>query len=238
MHSYIDEELVDGERLGLEIHLTGCHTCAHRTQIERHNLTLIRSAGQEGSPVAHEALRLRIHQAIAGRQRASLARLISLVSAAAAGVAFLAIAANQGWHLRQRQLFVDEAARRYARQLPLEIHGQPEALEAWFGGKLDHRVTVPHFAHATTAGARLTNVRDREAAYIRYDAPRANSAEPRHMGLFVFDGASELGLSALPGSDISSSHGYNVISWRQGDVVYELVTDLDETDVRALMPSP
>lgn len=238
MHSYLDEELVDGERLELETHLTGCHTCAHRTQVERRNLTLIRSAGQEGSPVAPEALRLRIHQAIAGRHRLSLARLIFFVSVAAAGVAFLAVAANQGWHLLQRQLFIEEAARRHARQLPLEVHGRPEALEAWFGGKLDYRVTVPRFANATTSGARLTNVRDHEAAYIRYDAPRANSEEPRHMGLFVFDGASELGLSALPNSDIRNSHGYNVISWRQGDVVYELVTDLDETDVRALMPSP
>ncbi len=118
----------------------------------------------------------------------------------------------------------------------MEMMGQPEVLEAWFGGKLDHRVTVPRFPNATTAGARLLNVRDREAAYIRYDAPRANSAEPRHMGLFVFDDSGDLDLGALPSSEVGNSHGYNVVTWRDGDVGYELVTDLDERDIRALVP--
>ena len=37
-------------------------------------------------------------------------------------------------------------------------------------------------------------------------------------------------------SEVGSSHGYNVVSWREGDVVYQLVTDLDEQDIRDLMP--
>ena len=238
MHSYLDEELVDGERLALESHLAHCATCSKAAEVERHNLTLIRTRALEASPSAPESLKARILDGIHSDQRRRVKTRLLQVSAAAVSVAVLGGLGHQQWHVWQRQLFVEEAARRHARQLPLEMQGQPEVLEAWFGGKLDHRVTVPRFPNATTAGARLLNVRDREAAYIRYDAPRANAEEPRHMGLFVFDGASELGLSALPDSDIHNSHGYNVISWRQGDVVYELVTDLDETDVRALMPSP
>jgi anti-sigma factor RsiW len=236
MHSYLDEELVDGERLALESHLTGCQTCTQRTEVERHNLTLVRTRAHEGAPVAPDSLRARIHQGIHRESRKHFQRRALQVSAAAASVAILAGVGQQQWHVWQRHLFVEEAARRHSRQLPLETQGQPEVLEAWFGGKLDHRVSVPRFPNATAAGARLINVRDREAAYIRYDAPRANSAEPRHMGLFVFDDSGDLDLAALPSTELGNSHGYNVVSWREGDVVYELVTDLDETDIRALVP--
>ena len=236
MHSYLDEELVDGERLELESHLTGCAACAHRAELERHNLTLIRTRAREAAPVASDALRARIRQGIHGAQRRSMAGRVLKGSAAAASVALLAVFGNQQWHAWQRQVFVEEAARRHARQLPLEMQGQPEALEAWFGGKLDHRVTVPRFPNATAAGARLINVRNHEAAYIRYDAPRANSAEPGHMGLFVFDDSGDLDLRSFADSEVGNSHGYNVISWRDGDVVYELVTDLDERDIRTLLP--
>lgn len=238
MHSYLDEELVDGERLALESHLAGCSTCSKAAEVERHNLTLIRTRALEASPGAPESLKTRIHDGIHGGQRRGLQRRWLQVSAAAVSMAVIGAVGHQQWHVWQRQLFVEEAARRHARQLPLEMQGQPEVLEAWFGGKLDHRVTVPRFPNATTAGARLINVRDREAAYIRYDAPRANSSEPRHMGLFVFDDSGDLDLAALPSAEVGNSHGYNVVSWREGDVVYELVTDLDERDVRALVPHP
>lgn len=238
MPSYLDEELVEGERLALETHLTGCVLCAHRAQVERHNLTFIQTRAREAAPVAPVALRARIHDGIHRDQRRLLRRRVLQFSAAAASMAIVAAVGDWQWHQWQRRLFVEEAARRHARQLPLEMQGQPEVLEAWFGGKLSHRVSVPRFPNATTAGARLIHVRDREAAYIRYDAPRANSAQPRHMGLFVFDDSGDLALSALPDSAVSNSHGYSVVTWREGDVVYELVTDLDERDLRELVPRP
>jgi hypothetical protein len=34
---------------------------------------------------------------------------------------------------------------------------------------------------------------------------------------------------------VGSSLGYNVAMWREGEVVYELVTDLDETDIRHML---
>ena len=34
---------------------------------------------------------------------------------------------------------------------------------------------------------------------------------------------------------MDTSHGYNVALWRDGEIVYELVTDLDERDIRALL---
>jgi hypothetical protein len=90
-------------------------------------------------------------------------------------------------------------------------------------------VSVPHFPHATAAGARILQVRDKPAAYIRYDAPHP-------MGLFVYGDDHEMDVGAEPA--VGTSNGYNVVSWRNGDVVYQLVTDLDETDVLDLLPPP
>ena len=61
---------------------------------------------------------------------------------------------NQQYRVHQRGLYEQDAALRHARQFPLEIQ-QPRAddIERWFGGKLDHPVTVPHFPNATAAGA-------------------------------------------------------------------------------------
>ncbi len=236
LHAYLDDELVDGERVTVEAHLSGCASCAQQAEIQRHNLSLIRTRAKEGTPVAPVVLKARLHGQIQALESRHRYRRAAQWSAAAASVVVLAALGDQQWHAWQRRLFIEEAARRHARQLPLEMQGQPEVLEAWFGGKLDHRVTVPRFPNATTAGARLLNVRDREAAYIRYDAPRGSSGEPHHLGLFVFDDAGDLNLGALPDSAVGNSHGYNVVSWRDGDVVYELVTDLDEHDIRELVP--
>ena len=88
-------------------------------------------------------------------------------------------------------------------------------------------MTVPHFPNATAAGARLLQVRDKPAAYIRFDAPRP-------MGLFVYGDDHEVDVGTEPA--VSNSNGYNVVSWRNGDLVYQLVTDLDEQDIRELLP--
>jgi hypothetical protein len=34
---------------------------------------------------------------------------------------------------------------------------------------------------------------------------------------------------------VGSSLGYNVAVWREGEIVYELVTDLDESDIRRML---
>lgn len=224
---YLDGELGPDDRVGIEAHLAGCPSCAHRVEVDRHNISLVRALVHEGSPAA--PLRLResvfdgVHREEAMARRVRLLRL----GAAAAGVALAVVVANQQYRLHQLRLYEQDAAMRHARQFPLEIR-QPraEAIEAWFGGKLDHPVTVPQFPNATAAGARLLQVRDKPAAYIRYDARRP-------LGLFVYGDDHDVDVGSKP--EVATSHGYNVVSWREGDVVYQLVTDLDEEDVRALI---
>jgi len=115
---------------------------------------------------------------------------------------------------------------------------EPAQVEAWFGDKLDHRVAVPQLADFHVAGARLSNVRDRPAAYIRYDAPGPYSPSPRRVGLFVFgDADRSVDAPAYPTIELEQHRGYNVAIWRQGEIVYQLVSDLQEDDIRRMVTS-
>ena len=225
---YLDGELIAEARVEFEGHLATCPTCPRHVEVERYNLTSIREAARSTSPAMPAALKARLFENLA--REANRRRRIG-VGRAAAVAATVTLAVGLGHHeyrTHQRRLYEQDAAMRHARQFPLEIVQPADAIERWFGGKLDHPVNVPRFLHANATGARLLQVRDKPAAYIRYDAPRP-------MGLFVFGDDHDLDVGTE--AEVSSNHGYNVVSWREGDVVYQLVTDLDEQDIRDLMPS-
>ena len=40
---------------------------------------------------------------------------------------------------------------------------------------------------------------------------------------------------ALNRGRVAPSHGFNVAVWRDEEIVYELVTDLDESDIRRML---
>jgi anti-sigma factor RsiW len=238
---YLDGELIAEARVEFEAHLAACPTCPRHVEVERHNLSAIREAGRAGSPTAPPAFRTRLFENIARdadrQRRAGVVRF----AAVAAGVTFAMVVGHHQYRSHQRKLYEQDAALRHARQFPLEIEQAPAelssrpefagAIERWFGGKLDHPVNVPRFPNATATGARLLQVRDKPAAYIRYESPRP-------MGLFVYGDDHDLDVGTRTDAEVGSSHGYNVVSWREGDVVYQLVTDLDEQDIRDLVPVP
>ncbi|HYR56350.1 MAG TPA: transmembrane regulator PrtR, partial [Myxococcaceae bacterium] len=56
------------------------------------------------------------------------------------------------------------------------------------------------------------------------------------IGLFVFrDSDGEVEATPLPSVELDTSHGYNVAIWRDHEIVYELVSDLEETDIRQML---
>ena len=230
---YLDGELIAEARIEVEAHLASCPTCPRQVEIERHNLSVIREAVREANPPAPPAFKARLFENIARDANRQQRLGVGRVMAVAAGMTFAIVIGHHQYRSHQRSLYEQDAALRHARQFPLEIEQSPDAIERWFGGKLEHPVNVPRFPNATATGARLLQVRDKPAAYIRYDSPRTDS--PRPMGLFVFGDDHDLDVGTE--AEVGSSHGYNVVSWREGDVVYQLVTDLDEQDIRDLMPA-
>lgn len=236
--AYLDGEVVEADRLEVERHLTGCEPCARKSEVSRHNRTLVRTLAKAGTPPAPHSLRDTLFTTVRAEQARQRQRRYLRLSAAAAGLTLVALAGHSQWRSFQRRLYVEDAASRHARQFPLEVRlPQPEALEAWFDGKLGHRVAVPRFPNAVAEGARVLNVREKQAAYIRYDAPARTSAQPRQVGLFVFgDNGNDVDVGSRGDADLRNSNGYNVVSWREGDLVYQLVTDLEEDDIRDLLP--
>lgn len=236
MYPYLDGELLPDERLELEQHFAACAACAKAVDDERRALAIVKNAARAATPKAPESLKQSLLAGIRGEQKRQRKSRFLRLSAAAAGVAICAVAANHQWRAFQRRMFIEDVTARYARQYPLEIQQRsPRELETWFANKLNHRVIVPRFPNATASGARLLNVRSNQAALIRYDTQRPGEAATRPLGLFVYQ-ADEDDVSPLPAAEFGSANGFNVVGWRDGDVVYRLVSDLDERDVRSLLP--
>ncbi|WP_257447083.1 anti-sigma factor family protein [Archangium lipolyticum] len=239
LYPYLDGEFQAEERLEVEAHLTGCAECARRVHEEARTLQSLRRAARQAmeKPRAPDALRARIHGGIRQQQRqVQQARWLRMSAAA-----LVLLTAGGTWMTLRPERdvrFMEDAARRHAKKLPAEISGDShEHVEAWFDGKLDHRVSVPRLPNAKLAGARISNVTDRPAAYISYERNTEKEGSPaRRIGLFVFDDTHrEVQAPPLPSVQVGSSLGYNVAVWREGEVVYELVTDLDETDIRRML---
>lgn len=239
IYPYLDGEFQTEERLEVETHLSGCATCAQRIHSEARMQQALRRAARQAMETtrAPDALRSRLREGLRHEQRRELQWTWMRASAAA----LVLMAAGGAWvafQPEQHQRFMEDAARRHAKKLPVEVTGDShEGVEAWFDGKLDHRVSVPRFAEVRLSGARISNVTDRPAAYISYErTPGKEGAPARRIGLFVFDDARrEVEAPPLPSVQVGSSLGYNVAVWREGEIVYELVTDLDETDIRQML---
>lgn len=233
LYPYLDGELVDGDRVSVEGHLASCDTCRTAADQERSMLLLIRSRAKAAAACgAPDALRARLSADLSAENRARRVRTVTKLAACAAGLAVCSIAAHHGWRNFQRKLYVEDAVSRHARAYPLEIEKpSPEQLEAWFDGKLDHRVAVPRFQNVVFQGGRLLNVRDRQAAYIRFDG-EGN----RRLGLFVY--SDKPGDVDVTEPEVDRSNGFNTVTWRDGDVVYTLVTDLNDDDIRQMVPPP
>ncbi len=239
LYPYLDGEFQPEERLDVEAHLSVCAPCTQRVEREREIQQALRRAARQSiqSGRAPASLRAGIQVGLKREQRrAQHSQFLRI------GAVGLVVAAMGGaWvtiRLEDRQRFVEDAARRHAKGLPFEIANvAPEHVEAWFHGKLDHRVPVPRLPNAQLSGARISNVKDRPAAYISYEThPPRQGESGRRIGVFVIDDARrEMDAQALPLVQVDSSNGYNVAVWRDGEIVYELVSDLDEADIRRML---
>ncbi|MGQ0505676.1 MAG: anti-sigma factor family protein [Myxococcaceae bacterium] len=239
-HPYLDGEFDPEARQEMDAHLAGCGTCASRLHEEAQFVASVRAASAAVRQPAPEALKARLRGDFARERRRELQTSWLRLGAAAA----VAVAVGGGvWQLRgasAKKRYLEAAVSRHAKGHPMEISQQPrENVEAWFGGKLDHHVRVPQLSNVQLAGARLSNVSEKPAAYIRYELPSRTGLAPRPVGLFIFDDAErEVRAEPLPQLSVTTSNGYNVATWRDGEIVYELISDLDEADIRQMLTTP
>jgi anti-sigma factor RsiW len=244
--AYLDGEFDASERAEADLHLEGCPRCrilADERKTMRDALrTKLREAMAAPAPAgrAPDALRKRIEEALAHRRRPLWRRAlspipISTVAACAAG-ALLVLLTHTG-----DSALVEEAVKSHHRGLPLEVMasvaGEAPIL-AWFADKLDFNPAPPRFRAdgVRLLGARLAHLREWPAAYIRYELPKGQA------GLFIVDDPKgrfdASGREVRLGQQIirlGASRGYNVAVWRDHEIVYSLVSDLDEAALYELV---
>jgi len=243
----LDGEFDDRESAEAVAHLSSCEACRRKVEA----LGRARSAVREklraaigpSSPLgrAPASLRLRVHEALERERRPwwrrALAPIpVSAAAACAAGALLVLYTQGEGAPL------ADEVALRHMRNLPLEVttaSAGADAIPGWFRGKVDFNPRPPEFRQggATLMGGRISHIRDRTAAYMRYQLPRGQA------GLFIVEDP-ERRLGDAAGREVSAggsrirmfnARGYNVAVWREDGVVYSLVSDLQEADLVRLV---
>jgi anti-sigma factor RsiW len=237
--AYLDGEFDARERAEADAHLARCPRCHALVERQSRVRAALRARLREAMTPPAEAgrappaLRARIEDALAHSRRPLWRRVLSplplgAVAACAAG-ALLVVATHGG-----DAALVEEAVRSHHRGLPLEVIAASVgegSVPAWFAGKLDFNPAPPRF-HADgvhVLGARLSHLRELPAAYFRYELPRGQA------GLFIVDDPQgrfgEAGREVRIGPNVVrlvNARGYNVVVWRENEIVYSLVSELDE----------
>jgi len=186
--SYLDGELEGADLRELEVHLVDCATCRARVDAEAASLGTLRTA--LAAPPASELLRARIGKALDGEDRAARRRRgpwALPATAAVAAVGALALFVGMGRPASERAKPVEsDVLANVRRGRPLEVQGA--ATSPWIQTHFDPGVEVPVFADVRVDrwGARLVEVRDREAAQVFYRVTTASGRES-DVAVVIFD---------------------------------------------------
>jgi hypothetical protein len=141
---------------------------------------------------------------------------------------------------------LDDGIALHARTLPLDYAASDAGLvQSWLEGKLDFGVRLPRFSHGRPGvqpelrGVRLSTLHSRPAAMVTYTVSQGE--EGRRLSLLIVD---DDRVGQLPGTArevgghdvfVAQSRGYNMATWRNGEIVYSLISDLDEGDILRLV---
>lgn len=245
--AYLDGEFDVLERAEADLHLSACPGCRtlldQRARVRDGLRAKLREAMTPPAPAgrAPPELRARIEEALAHRRRPLWRKLLSPIPAAtvaACAAGALVVLVTHGGDAA----LVEEAIRSHHRGLPLEVTaanvGGEAPILAWFADKLDFNPSPPRFRAdgVRLLGARLSHLREWPAAYIRYELPRGQA------GLFIVDDPAgrfdASGREVQVGPNVIrlvAARGYNVAVWRDHEIVYSLVSDLDEASLYDLV---
>jgi anti-sigma factor RsiW len=244
LHAYVDGEFAGDESAEVKAHLSGCAACTHAAAIHQSYKAAMVRAGAAAPHALHDAVRARLlDQAHQGRWARAFRdpRAIGLAAAAVGAAAwFVAGGLSHPLFLRSHSL-VEDGVALHARALPLDYAASDVgSAQRWLSGKLDFGVRLPKFAAGPRLqGVRLSSLHSRQAAVVTYTVPQGDG---RRVSLLIVDDPEQkMAGAARRIADrevwLSRARGFNVASWRNDEIVYSLISDLDEQDVLALVQS-
>jgi anti-sigma factor RsiW len=243
--AYVDGEFDAVERAEVESHLADCTACQHAVRIQAAMKEAVRRAAPTVAPIELRRsvrLALREEEPTVSRWDGVLRnpRSVGLL-AAAVGAAVWFLAGGMSHRIFPRQSgFVDDGITLHRRGLPLDYAASDVgSVQQWLQGRLDFAARVPRFRQGPAVqGVRLSELHSRSAAAVSYSVPHG---EGGRVTLLILDDPDEGdppgSVRRLEGRQVwlSRSRGYNVVSWRTNEIVYSLISDLDESDVLQLV---
>lgn len=135
--------------------------------------------------------------------------------------------------------YLEDVVDRHWREHPAEVSGPPTQVASWFRGKLEFTVRPIEFAHpgARLVGARLSSVRDRQAAAFYYDV------QGHRVTVLVFEPGTPIRRavhsSRVDGRGIHYGHarGHTVSVVEHDGLTYAIAGDLDQPTLLRLAAS-
>ena len=241
LHAFVDGEFSPEEDAEVKVHLAGCAACTHAVRLHRsYKAAMLRANAVAPHPL-YEGVRERLHEEpTQGRWARAFQKPSTIaIAAACAGAALWFLAGGLHHPVFHSHSLIEDGVALHARALPLDFAASdPRSAQQWLESRLDFGVRLPRFAQgARLQGVRLSSVHQRQAAVVTYYLPQA---EGRRVSLLIVDDPGP----QLPGAArrianrevwLSQARGFNVASWRNDEIVYSLISDLDEQDVLALV---
>ena len=243
LHAYVDGEFSAEESAEVQAHLASCAICTQAVRLHRSYKAAMLRANVAAPHLVYDGVREHLlGELLPGRWGRAFQRPSAIaVAAACAGAAIWFLAGGLSHPLLSPHTFIDDGVALHARALPLDYSASdPRSAQQWLEGKLDFGVRLPRFAQGPRLqGVRLSSVHQRQAAVVTYSLPQADG---RRVSLLIVDDPEP----QLPGAArriadrevwLSRAKGFNIASWRNDEIVYSLISDLDEEDVLALVQS-
>jgi anti-sigma factor RsiW len=243
LHAYADGEFGAEETAEVQAHLTDCAVCTHAVRIHQSYKAAMLRASHLAPQSLHGALKLKLAEEAPDSRWTNAfrdPRGIALTAACIGAAAWFLAGGMTHPVLSRGSSLVDDGVALHARALPLDFTASDVgSAQQWLASRLDFGVRLPRFAQGTQLqGVRLSSVHARQAAVVTY----AMIGGSRRVSLVIADDPEQhLGERARQIANrevfITRTRGFNVVSWRRNEVVYSLISDLDERDVLALVQS-
>lgn len=233
--AYVDHELPVGDMLAAEHHLTFCMSCQWRYAAERDLRKAVRQKALPERPPSELEARVRraLRAVDRSRRLQTSVRWLSVPATIAALALLILWGQNpRSEHTQASPLVADLVGKHlmYSQlDAPAEITtSDRRAVAGWFGQRVRFEVPVPDFSSSgiRLLGGRLSELGDREVAYLLYEKGR---------NLVSFFAFPRKGL-AFPqaewvtheGNTYVTTHlrGYEMVLWSDGDMAYALVSGL------------
>ncbi|MBN2530919.1 MAG: zf-HC2 domain-containing protein [Deltaproteobacteria bacterium] len=229
--AYMDGELEAGMMLEIENHLGQCTDCSGYLRVKRDLKSALHHFSQIQAP-DHLRAQISTLGTRAGRVWWPKPVVVAPMAAAAALMLLFWSTDQPGIPDSSKQevaLVVQDVVDRHVRDLPMEINDSNQLRAAsWFQGKIDFPVRPlgPGLKNTTFQGARVSNVRENQAAQMVY------TVDGKKVTFMVFPAhrISVAGGNMLTvrGKEILTGrkNGYNVAMSKEGDMIYAVSSDL------------